>query len=156
MSREPRGGVAAFDASAPSLFELARVYLGISLLGFGGPNAHLALMLDEVVEQRKPVVVRDTRRDPRVGAENPQAYLGSWIGVPLISQDRVAGVLTLESAEATYSANEAGIAFTFAGAGGIIRFLSNGHFSRYFRPFRCLLSSGYNIQFTSASGCGVI
>lgn len=32
--------------------ELARVYLGISLLGFGGPNAHLALMLDEVVERR--------------------------------------------------------------------------------------------------------
>ena len=45
-------GVGASDASAPSLFELARVYLGISLLGFGGPNAHLALMLDEVVERR--------------------------------------------------------------------------------------------------------
>lgn len=40
-------------ASAPSLWELARVYLGISLLGFGGPNAHLALMLDEVVERRR-------------------------------------------------------------------------------------------------------
>lgn len=35
------------------MFELARVYLGISLLGFGGPNAHLALMLDEVVDRRK-------------------------------------------------------------------------------------------------------
>lgn len=28
-------------------------YLKISLLGFGGPNAHLALMLDEVVERRR-------------------------------------------------------------------------------------------------------
>jgi chromate transporter len=37
----------------PSLFELLRVYLKISLLGFGGPNAHLALMLDEVVERRR-------------------------------------------------------------------------------------------------------
>ena len=37
----------------PSLFELPRVYLRISLLGFGGPNAHLALMLDEVVERRR-------------------------------------------------------------------------------------------------------
>ena len=36
----------------PSLFELFRVYLKISLLGFGGPSAHLALMLDEVVERR--------------------------------------------------------------------------------------------------------
>jgi chromate transporter len=33
--------------------ELIRVFLRISLLGFGGPNAHLALMLDEVVDRRK-------------------------------------------------------------------------------------------------------
>jgi chromate transporter len=32
---------------------LVRTYLKISLLGFGGPNAHLALMLDEVVERRR-------------------------------------------------------------------------------------------------------
>jgi chromate transporter len=37
----------------PSLFRLLAVYLKISLLGFGGPNAHLALMLDEVVERRR-------------------------------------------------------------------------------------------------------
>ena len=36
----------------PSLFDLFRVYVKISLLGFGGPSAHLALMLDEVVERR--------------------------------------------------------------------------------------------------------
>lgn len=36
-----------------SLWTLVRVYLKISLLGFGGPNAHLALMLDEVVERRR-------------------------------------------------------------------------------------------------------
>ena len=51
--RRESPGVDASDASAPSLWELARVYLGISLLGFGGPNAHLALMLDEVVERRQ-------------------------------------------------------------------------------------------------------
>jgi chromate transporter len=32
--------------------ELIRTFLRISLLGFGGPNAHLALMLDEVVERK--------------------------------------------------------------------------------------------------------
>ncbi len=32
--------------------ELVSTFLRISLLGFGGPNAHLALMLDEVVERR--------------------------------------------------------------------------------------------------------
>jgi chromate transporter len=39
--------------SPPGYGELARVFTGISLLGFGGPNAHLALMLDEVVERRR-------------------------------------------------------------------------------------------------------
>jgi len=43
----PEGG-----GSAPSLGQLVRTYLKISLLGFGGPNAHLALMLDEVVERK--------------------------------------------------------------------------------------------------------
>jgi chromate transporter len=33
--------------------ELVSVFLRISLLGFGGPNAHLALMLDAVVERRR-------------------------------------------------------------------------------------------------------
>lgn len=37
----------------PGYGELARVFLRISLLGFGGPNAHIALMLDEVVERQR-------------------------------------------------------------------------------------------------------
>lgn len=40
------------QSSPPSPAELVGVFLRISLLGFGGPNAHLALMLDEVVERR--------------------------------------------------------------------------------------------------------
>lgn len=40
------------ESPPPSLGELIGVFLRISLLGFGGPNAHLALMLDEVVERR--------------------------------------------------------------------------------------------------------
>jgi chromate transporter len=35
----------------PSLGTLALTFLRISLLGFGGPNAHIALMLDQVVER---------------------------------------------------------------------------------------------------------
>lgn len=37
----------------PGYGELARVFIRISMLGFGGPNAHIALMLDEVVEKRR-------------------------------------------------------------------------------------------------------
>jgi chromate transporter len=33
--------------------EIASVFLRLSVLGFGGPNAHIAMMLDEVVERRR-------------------------------------------------------------------------------------------------------
>lgn len=36
----------------PGHGHLIRTFLRISLLGFGGPNAHLALMLDEVVDRK--------------------------------------------------------------------------------------------------------
>jgi chromate transporter len=45
------GGTGA--AERPTVALLAREFLRISLLGFGGPNAHLALMLDAVVERRR-------------------------------------------------------------------------------------------------------
>jgi len=40
------------ESERPSLSELFTVFLRLALLGFGGPNAHLALMLEEVVERR--------------------------------------------------------------------------------------------------------
>ncbi len=44
-------GIGAPEA-APTHGELFAVFLRLALLGFGGPNAHLALMLEEVVEKR--------------------------------------------------------------------------------------------------------
>jgi chromate transporter len=40
-------------ATRPGYSELAGVFLRLSILGFGGPNAHLALMLDDIVERRR-------------------------------------------------------------------------------------------------------
>ena len=34
------------------MIEIARTFLRLSFLGFGGPNAHISLMLEEVVERR--------------------------------------------------------------------------------------------------------
>jgi len=47
------GGVDAQTASAPSLLELGRIVMAVSLLDFGGPNAALARMLDEFVGCRR-------------------------------------------------------------------------------------------------------
>ena len=50
-SAREEGGSAA--GPRPSLAELFLVFGRLSLLGFGGPQAHLALMLDELVERRR-------------------------------------------------------------------------------------------------------
>jgi chromate transporter len=43
----------ATEIARPGAGEIAREFLRISLLGFGGPNAHLALMLEAIVEKRR-------------------------------------------------------------------------------------------------------
>jgi len=56
VSRDPSDEEAPHDPvdrTTPSHGALVRSFLKISLLGFGGPNAHLALMLDEVVDRRR-------------------------------------------------------------------------------------------------------
>jgi chromate transporter len=45
-------GSTGLERHRASLSDLFRTFLKISLLGVGGPSAHLALMLDEVVERR--------------------------------------------------------------------------------------------------------
>ena len=50
MGAAPKSAVSA--AARPTYGELGRAFTRLSLLGFGGPNAHLALMLDEIVEKR--------------------------------------------------------------------------------------------------------
>ena len=49
------------------------------------------------VEQRAPVRVQDTTKDPRYIASHPD--IRSEVAIPLIAQDRVSGVMDLESEE---------------------------------------------------------
>jgi PAS domain S-box-containing protein len=79
----------------------------------------------QVIEQRRPVIVSDTRGDTArarlfrqsAGDElhTTFAYIRSWIGLPLIVQDRVIGMLTLDHNEPNaYTDRQVQLAMAFA------------------------------------------
>jgi diguanylate cyclase (GGDEF)-like protein/PAS domain S-box-containing protein len=72
--------------------------------------------LAAVLDTQRPVIIADCAADPRWGAPlQGDDYIQSWLGVPLISQGRVMGVLNLDKAEAGfYTEREAELAVTFA------------------------------------------
>jgi chromate transporter len=47
------GGSGRAETSATSLAELARLFLRLGVISFGGPAAHIALMEDEIVRRRR-------------------------------------------------------------------------------------------------------
>jgi PAS domain S-box-containing protein len=56
-----------------------------------------------VIQHREGAILPNTREDPRwVTTENAHAAAGSALAVPLIHQERVAGVLTLTNGQADY------------------------------------------------------
>lgn len=78
------------------------------------------ILLAEVVATGQPLVIADTRDDPRCAHRGGMPDLRAWLGVPLISESRVAGVVVLTSQiSGAFGEREAGIAFTFAGQAGV-------------------------------------
>ena len=70
-----------------------------------------------VIHRRRPLIVADTekyrafRRGLHVGAE-----IRSWLGVPLLRDDRIMGMITLDKAEpGFYTASHERVASAFAG-----------------------------------------
>lgn len=77
-------------------------------------------LLAEVVATAQPLAIADTRDDPRGARRGGAGDLRAWLGVPLISESRVAGVVVLTSrTPGAFGEREAGIAFTFAGQAGV-------------------------------------
>ncbi len=56
------------------------------------PPAHFLMMLAD----RQPIVLDDTRLDPDWATIAGSEYIRSWLGTPLVVEDRVIGILTLD------------------------------------------------------------
>jgi putative nucleotidyltransferase with HDIG domain len=60
------------------------------------------LHVQEVLKTRKTVIIPDTSKDPRWKPLSGTEYIRSWLGVPLVSKDRVIGLINLNKKEAEY------------------------------------------------------
>ena len=56
------------------------------------------LHVQEVLKTRKTVIIPDTSKDPRWKPLSGTEYIRSWLGVPLVSKDRVIGLINLNAA----------------------------------------------------------
>ncbi len=63
-----------------------------------GLRAEALEHIQTVLEERKPVIIFDTKTDTRWQCLPGSEYIRSWIGVPLVVQDQVIGLLNLDSA----------------------------------------------------------
>ena len=79
----------------------------------------------EVIQRREPVIIGDVRGDERLADEfraaageqlnTTYAYLSCWLGVPLVSKDRVIGMLSIDhGTPGFYTEHHASLAMAFA------------------------------------------
>lgn len=121
------GQVIPFDSCAVMLIEddHFRVVAG---QGFPNPEVIQDLRIPvtanklfaEIQRTHRPLVLNDAQADPRFAAFGETTYVRGWIGVPLISKDKVIGTMTVDSRTPwAYGEREAEIAFAFAGQAAI-------------------------------------
>ncbi len=71
--------------------------------------------IKEVMDRGRPLIIPDTRNDPRWAAGPDGSFTRCWMGVPLLVRDRVIGIINLDKAEPGYYASEdAELALAFA------------------------------------------
>ncbi|MCG3209031.1 MAG: Sensor histidine kinase RcsC [Anaerolineae bacterium] len=101
--------------------ELAANQGAQSIRVFGSnPRLEIFAHIQEVIEKRTPVIIPDTSLDARWLHLDEDDGIRCWLGVPLMVQGRVIGVLNLNRMEpGCYSEREAGLALTFANQAAI-------------------------------------
>ncbi len=71
--------------------------------------------IQEVLQQQHPVIIPNTNKDPRWQPAPHAEHIYSWLGVPLIVQNQVIGILNLDKSEINYyTSSHAELALAFA------------------------------------------
>jgi len=71
--------------------------------------------LQELIRSRRPLIIPDALADPRWNIRPATEYIRCWLGVPLIAQDQVIGLLNLDKEQAGfYTERHAVLAVAFA------------------------------------------
>ncbi len=117
--------VLSFDTA--TIFELKeRLLIAKTCLGFEHPEQIIGLTLDinkhiidkEIIEMQLPVVIPDVLKEERWVSAFNSAHnypIHSWMGVPLIAQNQVLGLLSLDSHKINvYDSSHVFIAAAFA------------------------------------------
>ncbi len=71
--------------------------------------------LQALIESRRPLIIPDTLADPRWQGRRGAEYIRCWLGVPLVAQDHVIGLLNLDKEQpGYYTERDAELALAFA------------------------------------------
>jgi PAS domain S-box-containing protein len=74
----------------------------------------------DLVNTRQPLIMSDAQLDPRFEKWDVSGRIRGWMGVPMITQDRVVGFINLDSHEANaYTERDATLAQTFANSAAV-------------------------------------
>ncbi len=65
-------------------------------------------LVNKIVQKRRPLVLSDIKDEPLWDHIPQTANVNSWIGVPLVVQDQVIGLLTMDHRKAGYYTQESG------------------------------------------------
>ena len=91
-------------------------------------------VFEKIASTHEPLIIKDTLEDPRFQQLHDLERHHSWMGVPLISKDRVVGMISLTRQEVNaFSSEDAQLVLAFAGQAAIA--LENAHLYEEIREF---------------------
>ncbi len=113
--------VVPYDSASVMLLA-GRTFQIVAQQGFRSQHQHLTpgdleglQHLQELIRSRQPLIIPDVLADPRWSIRPTTEYIRCWLGVPLIAQDQVIGLLNLDKEQAGfYTERHAALAVAFA------------------------------------------